>query len=138
MAVFNGSLYVGTYNENSNKPGQIWRSANGTTWAPVMQNGFGSADNLSVLSLYSYRGALYTVTSNAVTGNQVWKSPDGTTWTKTAPDGLGDSNNNWMMRGYATTVFKDSLYMALLNGASGVEVWQMISSNILYLPITHR
>ena len=91
LTVFNGYLYVGTRNDTIG--GQIWRSANGTDWAPVGAPGLGDSNNVTPDGLIVFQGQLYVFEGNLVTGIEAWRSPDGTHWTQINPDGFGDSSN---------------------------------------------
>ena len=57
---FKDMLYAGTYNAvrgehhtESDRGAEIWRSASGTDWEPVVQDGFGGKDLLGVLQTHS-------------------------------------------------------------------------------------
>ena len=139
IAVFNGNLYVGTCAKlNCNEEiGQIWTSSNGTTWSPLISDGFGNSNNRDVAAMHVFNGALFAVVENDVTGNQVWKTIDGTNWMQVVNDGWGDSNNIWTLRNHGITTFANRLFNAALNNASGVEIWQMLNP-AGYLPLVKK
>jgi hypothetical protein len=78
-----GLLYVSTTPRGDILPGgigTIW-STDGSTFTPVVTDGFGSPDNQGIAKLASYNGCLYAGTYNAHHGFEVWKlrctdSPD--------------------------------------------------------------
>lgn len=85
LAAFNGRLYASTgLNENA---GQIWRSQDGTTWAPMVIAGFNDPDSVDITALVEFNGYLYAGVTNRINGAQVWRSASGdnNTWSQVAP-----------------------------------------------------
>jgi hypothetical protein len=119
--VFGGNLYVGF---GRNGVAELWRSANGTAWNPVFQNGLGDPDNSIVSALEPFQGELFIGVRNVVTGGQLWRSSNGSDWTLVFSGGLGNSDNG---RLYGLIVHGSSLYIVFSNVETGVEVWR--SSN---------
>jgi hypothetical protein len=105
-------------------------------WEQVIGDGFGNPQNYHVESLLAFNGRLYAVTGNGQTGLEVWRTTNGVTWEQVGFAGFGDSNNIWIYSDNSTTVFKNSLFIGMFNGANGGEVWQML--NQIYLPLILR
>ena len=84
LTVFNGRLYASTGRGNA---GQIWRTLNGTIWAPMDVTGFSDPDNVDITALAVYDGMIYAGVTNQVTGAQIWRSftGDNNSWTQVAP-----------------------------------------------------
>ena len=85
LAVFNQKLYAST--GRSENAGQIWRSQDGATWAPMVIAGFGDPDSVDITALTEFDGYLYAGVTNRVSGAQVWRSASGdnNTWSQVAP-----------------------------------------------------
>ena len=84
---FKDMLYAGTYNAvrgdhhtESDRGAEIWRSASGTDWEPVVQDGFGDRHNQDMFNFAAFAGHLYAGTWNPVSGAEIWRSLDGTSW----------------------------------------------------------
>jgi PKD repeat protein len=128
--VFNGYLYVGTYNlvqtttPYTSTGAEVWRTNDGSTWTQVNTDGFDTVNNYAVSSLaafgdYLYAGTIYWTGA----GNQVWRCQvcDGSDWTKVVDNGFGNIN----ARGYhALIVFGNHLYSVMANRTTGLEVWR--------------
>jgi outer membrane protein assembly factor BamB len=69
-AVYNGNLYVGTFNRTAGT--EVWKY-NGTTWTQVNANGFGDANNWNSC-MAVYNGSLYGGTLNQLTGTEIWET----------------------------------------------------------------
>jgi hypothetical protein len=67
-------LYVGVSRDASTPPlpAEIYATDGDAVW-PVVDDGFGSPDNVGVYSLASFNGWLYAGTANAAQGCEVWK-----------------------------------------------------------------
>lgn len=85
LTVFKEEIYAGT--GRGDGPGQIWRSVNGSTWAPMVIHGFGNPDTVDVTTFVEYGGMLYAGVTNLITGAQIWRSPtgDNNSWKQVAP-----------------------------------------------------
>jgi hypothetical protein len=94
LAVFGGRLYAST--GLGDGVGQIWRSVNGSTWAPVVHNGFSDPDNRDITTLDAWGGYLFAGTGHQSTGARIYRSMSGdsNSWTQVAPatpgTGAGD------------------------------------------------
>lgn len=86
LAVFNGWLYAGTWNEDG---AQLWRTSNGQTWSQVTQPW--AVSNTEVYCATPFGSHLYIGTGNEA-GGEIWRT-NGTTWEQVASGGLGDTNN---------------------------------------------
>jgi hypothetical protein len=99
---FNGYLYVPTtqwkaWGEGTGMTGtEVWRcsACDGTDWAKVNNNGFGSSENFSNAATV-FNNALYIGTLNLDLGAQIWRCTacDGTDWVKVNTDGFGLPKN---------------------------------------------
>ncbi len=85
LTVFNGRLYAST--GRGDGPGQIWRTLDGVTWAPMVIHGFSDPDTVDITVLAEYNGLLYAGATNLISGAQIWRSytGDNNTWTQVAP-----------------------------------------------------
>src|SRR3972149_3677948 len=109
MAVFKGSLYVGTLNIEK-LPGmwnfftgastkkvtdgaEVWRYDADGTWTRVVNKGLGDRLNLGLRKMVVIKDCLYGVTANHDEGMEVWRTCDGIDWKRTAIGGVGDKQN---------------------------------------------
>lgn len=121
LAQFNGNLYAGTVNYATG--GEIWRSANGSNWTQVNQDGFGSADQPVVSSLAAFNGWMYaSMYGYQGRALQVWRCQvcGGSDWQMVADAGFGNDATRGM-NGLA--VVGETLYLAVGNSITGMEVW---------------
>jgi hypothetical protein len=135
MAIFGGYLYVGTHNIVTGA--QLFRSADGLTWDPVRQDGFGDVNNFKIEMVYTSNGSLFAGTDNNLTGVEIWRSSDGLVWNQINPDGFGDSNNGGVVWNSSTLEFNHHLYVGTTNGVTGGEIWQYLGFPV-YLPLVKR
>lgn len=115
---FQGNLYAGTAWDGI--AGQVWRSANGTTWDQVISDGFGDEKNQGIKTFGVFNNFLYAGTSNN-DGVQIWRSSSGDalSWTQVFTNSLGNATT---ASGFA--VFNNELFAALFNDPSGqAQVW---------------
>jgi hypothetical protein len=120
LTTFNDQLYA-TVEATLGNGAQVWRSANGTSWTQVSEDGFGDIDNYQTGASAVFRGQLYVTTRNDVTGAQLWRTINGTTWQQVVGDGFGDVNN---LKIESLVVYNGALYAAANNPVSGVELWR--------------
>jgi len=120
LAPFGDYLYAGTGN------GQIWRSSNGTTWQPVVGNGFdGSGQWMDVL--FVFNNQLYAGTANDWDGGQLWRSSDGLNWEVVTPVGFDGAKNQEIMQ---LATYGNQLYMATWAWyGDGLELWHSPSGD---------
>jgi len=144
LKVFNGYLYVGTWNtpigsvQNPDRKGcEIWRSYDGISWEQVVgeqsnitKGGFGNPDNVGAWSIEEFNGFLYVGTMNwDFTDNggcEVWRSADGLNWEQVVNHGFRPFMNEeflfepvntyaWIMK-----AFKDNLYVGTFNSRTRI------------------
>ncbi len=87
MQVFNGKIYAGV--QNADTGAEIWRTGNGTAWAPFSTPSYG-AD--AVMDMEVFGGKLYAGLSNSYNGGELWRT-DGTSWEQLTGNGFDDPNN---------------------------------------------
>ncbi len=129
MAVFEGGLYVGTFNPNGC---EVWRY-DGTSWSRAVGpggsvgRGFGNENNIRASSMAVFGGRLYVGTQNTVEGLEIWRT-DGGSWVKSDGEDFGPANKDVSsMRVYDPSGPSGPfLYVGTANTA-GCEVWR--SSN---------
>ena len=111
-AVYEGNLYVGTFETGADESGHVYRYEGGTKWVDC-----GSPDKSnSVFCLAVYKGQLYAGTAcyrasgsalpdspNETPGGHVYRYEGGKTWVDCGR--LGDANEV-----YALVVYRDELY----------------------------
>ena len=119
MAMFQGSLHVGTY---SILGCELWR-LDGASWTLVNDGGFGDHDNLYASSMVVFGSYLYVGTRNE-NGCEVWRT-DGTggppyTWAQANANGFGQAGNAdaASMVTYSHDA-ADYLYVGTENSSSG-------------------
>jgi hypothetical protein len=137
MKVFNGKLYVGTWNSPDDGKGcEIWRY-DGNQWVNVVgpyvsywKGGFNNCENMAVTSMKVFKNKLYVGTMNFNwTCNgfcQVWRSGNGVDWEKVVdkgfrfiPNGAGANTKNayaWCME-----EFNNKLYIGTFNIPVGLD-----------------
>ncbi len=129
LLVFDGQLYAGTWNwnaaTNSSLGGQVWRSANGTDWTRVVNNGFGNVDNGEVVRFAVFGGQIYagTWSYSSTRGAEIWRSATGNagSWSRVTSNGFGDSQNTAII---SMAVFDGQLYAGTINDVTGGQIWR--------------
>lgn len=119
LAVFNQKLYAST--GRSENAGQIWRSQDGTTWAPMTITGFDDPDSVDITAMAEFDGYLYAGVTNRVSGAQVWRSSSGdnNTWSQVAPATPGTEAAT--ITGFA--VYGGALHAAVESGGPA-QLWR--------------
>jgi parallel beta-helix repeat protein len=69
MAMYNGKLYVGTWNTVTG--GEVWEY-DGFSWNQVNSDGFGDTKNIYMNSMALLGNRLFVGTYNDITGTQIW------------------------------------------------------------------
>jgi hypothetical protein len=91
--------------------GQIW-ATDGTSFEPVIADGFGNPNNAGITTLASYNGCLYAGTYNPAQGYEVWKlrctSDPSAPPQRVISGGAGQPHNEAAM---SMRVFQDQLYL---------------------------
>ena len=137
MAVYKGSLYVGTLNirklpgmwnfftgtsaKRATDGAEVWRYDADGTWTRVVNKGLGSRLNLGVRKMAVIRDCLYGVTANHDEGMEVWRTRDGTAWERTAVGGFGDEENT---SGRGLGFFNGFIYVGTENRKKGAQLWR--------------
>lgn len=128
-------LYAGTGNMGG---AHIWRSSDGTTWAPVVgpapatePAGFDNVFNDDILCLAQFGNSLYATTWDGRTpggGTEIWRTTNGADWSCAvgpgAPEigkGFGNDRN---VGSFDLTVFGGQLYAGTANIIDGAEIWR--------------
>ena len=126
MSVFDDQHYAGTGDwESTPSAGQIWRSANGTDWSLVADNGLGNGDNAGFTTFTSFKGMLYAATLNRIDGADLWRSKTGNegSWELVATQGFGGGSAYFIVTSLNT--FKGQLYAAVeATAGTGAQVWR--------------
>lgn len=151
--VFNGHLYVGTFNTNSifgldNSGCQLWKTVDGINWIKVDcpgGDGFGEEENYGIRSMAVYNSEMYIATATdayqlngpKVQGCEIWKY-DGVKWTEIIGEGRINQNEKdgfgvkWNKYIWSMEVTSDNkLWVGTLNmqirvigdNTKGCEVW---------------
>ncbi len=123
--VFNGQLYLGTFNQVTGA--EVWRSADGTSWTQVNTDGFGHPENQGVYSMGTFLTYVFAGTWGGFTlgpPTRVWRSSSGTSWTQANVDDFGDTDNAEPL---AMREFNGFLHVGVSNFPDGTEVWESIN-----------
>ncbi|MEI8133090.1 MAG: IPT/TIG domain-containing protein, partial [Leptolinea sp.] len=126
MAVYNHTLYVGTYYAGSSG-GQLWKF-DGVSWSSVNTDGFGNSNNYWMRTVYSLDGYLYVITANRNEGQQIWRTSDGVKFSILNQNGLGSSGNLMVQSNVGLEVYKNNLFIGTWNKNFGGQVWGMNSA----------
>jgi hypothetical protein len=126
LGIFNGNLYAGTWEYSGTTGAEVWRSTSGDdgTWSQSVANGFGSASNFAMISLYPYAGHLYVGTFNSDGGAEVWRSASGDpgSWSSVVLGGFGDEDNDIVS---ALQTYRGDLYASTAHElGGGGEIWR--------------
>ena len=120
--VYKDRLYAAT-GFTEGKPGQIWRSANGTTWEKVADMQTLSPESSSAYTFVIFNDTLYvsTFSDSGVHGAELWSTTTGATgqWTLA---------NRWtaidQISMIAMREFEGYLYGVIENKTTGLEIWR--------------
>jgi hypothetical protein len=119
FVVFNNRLYAST--GRGGNPAQIWRTSNGTSWAPMVTAGFGDPDLHDIAALAVYNNVIYAGASSQVSGARIYRSStgDSNTWTLVVPP--ASTMAGAKITGFA--VFNGALY-ATIESEAAVQLWR--------------
>ena len=117
---------------------QLFRTANGTTWNPVIDDGFGDLDNFKIETIYAWNGSLLAGTDNNISGVEIWQSTDGLVWHQVNLDGFGDSNNLSVLWNSSSIGYNHYFYIGALNSVTGGEIWRLYFGYPIFLPLVKR
>jgi sugar lactone lactonase YvrE len=122
LAVFGDQLYATAASDNSGR-GQLWRTADGSTWSQIVNAGFGDSDDTGVRALAAWGNMFYACTYNRVNGVEIWRSDTGNsgTWLRVVSGGNGNPAN-YICTGFQE--FNGYLYTAVENESTGAQVWR--------------
>ena len=119
FVVFGNQLYAST--GWGGNPGQIWRTSNGVSWAPMVTSGFGDPDIHDITALAVYNGMIYAGASSQVSRAQIYRSysGDSSAWNPVAPP------TSTMPGASVTglTVFNSALW-ATVESEAPVQIWR--------------
>lgn len=126
MIVFDGHLYAGTGAWPVHSyAGQIWRTADGTTWERVTGAWEANTNNAGVNNFAIFGGMIYATTYNPIEGIEVFRSFTGkpNDWARVANQSFGLQSAYGIATGLA--VFNNSLYVALegQHGGPGARIY---------------
>ncbi len=121
VAAFDGYLYAGTSNPTNDA--RIFRSADGMTWNPVIEPGFGSAHDTAppaILDMAVFNGRLFASTGR---GNaaQIWYTINGISWGQVVNAGFGDPNITDIS---VLTEYNGLLYAGATSAVAGAQIWR--------------
>ncbi len=132
LFVFGSNLYAGMWTCadaacNASTGGQIWRSGDGSTWDPIVSDGFGDAVNGEVYAFGEFAGDLYAATwsyDTSAHGTEIWRSDSGDagTWGIVASDGFNGDSDNIAVLSFAA--LGGYLYAGTYNTNTGGEIWR--------------
>lgn len=117
LQVFGDYLYSGLGNPHG---GQVWRTADGSSWAKITDNGFGNTDNTFVKLGITFNDYFYAGTANP-TGCEIYRTTDGLSWTQVVSGGFGDGSNTAIG---TMALFNGYLYVSTYNDLTGTEIWR--------------
>jgi hypothetical protein len=118
FVVFNNRLYAST--GRGGNVAQVWRTSNGTSWAPMVSAGFGDADLHDIGALAVYNNVIYAGASSQASGARIYRSTSGdsNTWTLVTPAAS-------TMAGASVTgfiVFNNAI-LATIESEAPVQIW---------------
>src|SRR3990167_1659984 len=123
MAVYNGSLYVGTY-DSTTSSAEVYRYDGGNTYTLVSSTGFGNSVD-RIQSMVVYNGYLYagTYDSNAA---EVYRYNGGTSWTQVSGTAgtIGGNATNTIDGVFAMTVWHGKFYVGTYASGGLAEVFR--------------
>jgi len=131
------SFYAGPYNvtvaQEIPDGIEIVVGKDGSLWERVNDFGFGSDTNISVVAMREFKGSMYAMTRNEITGGEIWRTADGGWEQVLFPDGEtnGIYGNPWNNNVWGEMiVFQDKLYCCFSSGlqgtvlkSTGCEIW---------------
>jgi len=119
---YRGFLYA-TLN-NSAQGGQLWRTADGTSWTKILSGGINDARNVELHHLSVSSGLLWVATlPQPGFADEVWRSSDGTNFTMSNLLGFGDPNNS--SRFPSVGGLGTDILFGCRNTVTGAQVWRL-------------
>jgi hypothetical protein len=135
IEAFGGYLYAGTHNPNPVDPtplfdgARIYRSANGTTWTPVTESGFGNTHDIAppaILDFVVFGSYFYASTGRGDGPGQIYRSLNGSTWAPMIIHGFSDSDNVDIN---ALAVYDGMIYAGVTNLVSGAKIYRSFTGD---------
>lgn len=117
---FDDHYYAGTTNEATG--GEIWRSADRTSWVRWNTDGFGDAGNRTIEAIAYFADHLLATTTHP-DGGGLWAYDEGTAWDLIGDAGLGDTNNTTLVLGPVFEFGLQYLTIGTENTVTGGEIW---------------
>jgi hypothetical protein len=127
LAVFGSYLYAGTHNVTDRA--LILRSADGVSWNPVIDPGFGNAHDtapLAILDLTVYDNYLYASTGRGDSAAKIFRTTNGVNWAPVVNSGFADPDNVDIT---ALAGYGGRLYAGVTNLVDGVEIWRSFTGD---------
>ena len=133
LLAFGDWLLAGTWNQEHGA--ELWRSADGVTWEPVVgggsatPGGFGKHENSGITALGAFKNMLFAGTGSLYCkdGVELWRSKDaGVTWEPIAGERIALRTEMARESKYFLDLaeFKDALYISTGDQrAGGSEIW---------------
>lgn len=106
---------------------QTLQADDGSVWEQVSAPGFGSQNNIAIISLCPFQDRLYALTRNDMSGFEIWRT-DGSSWQQVAVPGFTDSVlHDKMNAGYgAMKEHNGYLYVAVGSGYEGAFLYRSV------------
>ncbi|MEZ4708284.1 MAG: hypothetical protein R3A44_13820 [Caldilineaceae bacterium] len=129
LVEFNNQLYAGTWHwnwdEEKSEGGEIWRSSDGISWAPVVTGGFGAAANQGIARLAVFQDQLYAFTATAEENGQMqlWRTGSGNSgdWQQVTGGPFAIPSN---IQAATVEIYQERLYLGVYNSKSGGQMWR--------------
>ena len=127
LAAFGSDLYAGTSNPTDGA--RIFRSADGATWTPVTEPGFGIAHDIAppaILDMFVFGGRLYASTGRGDGPAQIWRTLDGVNWAPMVITGFSDPDTVDVT---AMAEFNGMIYAGAANLITGAQIWRSFTGD---------
>lgn len=124
LRAFRDRLFLGVaaYHANEAVGGaEVW-SFDGRNFSPSALGGFGNPNNIYILSITEWSGALVCATYNFKDGCELWASADGDAWKPLVRGGFGQGPANESVV-YGLEVLDGRLYAATRNTRDGCRLY---------------
>ena len=124
---FEGYLYVATMASKASElisgsqkmGGDIWRTADGSTWEQIGTAGLGDPLNI-MFDLVVFKDRLYAVSvDSGGEGMEIWATTDGREFSQLEKGGFGDADNHAAV----PMVLDGRLILAVQNSETGLQIW---------------
>lgn len=95
----------------------------GSTWEKVSRPGFADRNNTDIVALTPFRGNLYALTRNDVSGFELWKTSPGQGWYRIHVQGLTDQNDYYGYLQHPDLPDNPFTYLASLQYNPNMNIW---------------